>query len=254
MEQMTDINEILKALNTKYVDRLVDAKCSVCGATTKAMQGETEILCECCTEQKKELKERLKKIDYIIPLGYRDMSFENFINRSDVKNLDEAVKIAKRFVYSNSGFYLHGSSGQGKTHLLIATLRECILQGKSVKLLKYSSELKNYKDRGIKKEDFFEEYSGTEFLFIDDFGSIGSKDDAIDILFGILQRRIENKKGKKVFITANMPLKDIEDDRVKSRIVGMCTDYQQHENEIDVVTVRNIVELGGKDIRLNGLI
>ena len=73
------------------------------------------------------------------------MSFDscdkNRIN--DVKNIDIALNAAKRFVEDDTGVYLYGAAGQGKTHLLVSALRDCVMQGKSVKLLRYSSELKN---------------------------------------------------------------------------------------------------------------
>ena len=105
----------------------------------------------------------------------------DFKNRN-VKNLDIAFETAKRFVWDNTGVYLYGIAGQGKTHLLIAALRDCILHDKNVKLLRYSMELKNYRDLNLKKEDFFKEYSNCDYLFVDDFGSVGTKDDALDIL------------------------------------------------------------------------
>lgn len=252
MEQKEDYTVIVERIKKRYVDDLVDGKCELCGASIKVMVGEKEILCTSCQEQKDMHKRRLKYLDYLLPLGYRKMSFDNFVKRSSVKNIDVALNVAKRFVSDDTGVYLYGAAGQGKTHLLISALRDCVMSGKSVRLLRYSSELKNYKERGIKKEDFFEEYSNCECLFIDDFGSVGSKDDAIDILYGILQRRIENNKGKKIFITANISVSQIEDDRVKSRVVGMCTGYMCHDNGVDTDKYVNVIELNGKDIRLEG--
>lgn len=248
-----NLQTVLDRIQKNILSKLVDGKCKKCGKDIKVMIDEPDDnLCEECFDTQLEYKKRILKLDYILPLGYKNMSFENFVIRPSVKNIDVALKIAKRFVQDNTGVYLYGAAGQGKTHLLIAALRECVLQGKSVKLLRYSSELKNYKDRGLKKEDFFEEYSNCECLFVDDFGSVGSKDDAIDILYGILQRRIEKKRGKKIFITANVALSQIEDDRVKSRVVGMCTGYMCHDNDVDVEKYVNIIELNGKDIRLEG--
>lgn len=254
MEDKETLDEMIARINKKYQDKLIDGKCELCGASVKYMQGEKEILCNSCQEQKEAHKRRLKYLDYLLPLGYKNMSFDNFDNTriKDVKNIELAFKAAKRFVNDDTGVYLYGMSGQGKTHLLVAALKDCVLNGKSVKFLRYSSELKNYKDRGLKKEDFFDEYSKCECLFIDDFGSVGSKDDAIDILYGILQKRIENKVGKKIFVTANISVGQIEDDRVKSRVVGMCTGYMCHDNGVDVDKYVNIIELQGKDIRLEG--
>lgn len=249
-----ELTETIQRIKTKYIDTLVDGKCCLCGMSTKYMPGEKEILCSSCQEEKEAHKRRLKYLDYLLPLGYKEMSFDNFKKeRVDVvKNMDIALNAAKRFVSDDTGVYLYGAAGQGKTHLLISALRDCVLQGKSVKLLRYSSELKNYKEKGLKKEDFFEEYYKCECLFIDDFGSVGSKDDAIDILYGILQKRIENNVGKKIFVTANISVSQIDDDRVKSRVVGMCTGYMNHDNGVDTDKYVNIIELKGKDIRLEG--
>jgi DNA replication protein DnaC len=240
----------------RILSKFVDGKCSRCGKKIKYILDGSQPVCEDCKKKEEEQKRRLARIDYIIPLGYREMSFESFdLKNRNVKNLDKAFAAAQRFVIDNAGVYLWGCAGQGKTHLLIAALRECILQGKYVKLLRYSTELKNYKEQGLRKEDFFKEYSTCDYLFIDDFGSVGTKDDAIDILYGILQRRIENKKGKKIFITANMPIAQIGDDRVKSRIVGMCIDYKCHDSsDTDTEKYSNIIELQGDDIRLTGRI
>lgn len=246
------LESIVERINKKYKDKLVDGKCDLCGANVKIMVGESEILCKRCQEQKEAYKQRLNRLDYLLPLGYKDMSFDNFVARPTVANIDVALKAAKRFSCDNTGVYLYGAAGQGKTHLLVAALRDCVITGKSVKFLRYSSELKNYKERGLKKEDFFDEYSKCECLFIDDFGSVGSKDDAIDILYGILQKRIENKVGKRVFITANVSVSNIKDDRVASRLVGMCTGYMCHDNGVDTDKYVNIIELKGKDIRLEG--
>ena len=249
-----ELTEVMQRIKNKYIDTLVDGKCELCGARVKYMPGEKEILCNSCQEQKETHKRRLKYLDYLLPLGYKDMSFSSFDkNRiNDVKNIDIALNAAKRFVEDDTGVYLYGAAGQGKTHLLVSALRDCVMQGKSVKLLRYSSELKNYKEKGLKKEDFFDEYSKCDCLFIDDFGSVGSKDDAIDILYGILQKRIENKVGKKIFVTANISVSQIADDRVKSRLIGMCTGYMCHDNGVDTDKYINVIELKGKDIRLEG--
>lgn len=247
-----DLQTVLDRIQRNILSKLIDGKCKKCGKEIKVMADEPDELCENCFKEKERYKEQICKLDYILPLGYKNMSFENFVVRSSVRNIDIAYKIARQFASDNTGVYLYGAAGQGKTHLLIAALRECVLKGKTVKLLRYSSELKNYKERGLKKEDFFEEYSNCECLFVDDFGSVGSKDDAIDILYGILQRRIEKKRGKKIFITANISVAQIEDDRVKSRIVGMCTGYMYRDNDIDVDKYVNIIELNGVDIRLEG--
>lgn len=247
-----ETQETIERVAKRILEKLVDGNCKKCGKKIKYIPNESDELCEECSKREAELKLRLARIDYIIPLGYREMRFDNFILRRDVKNLHAAFEAAKRFVIDNTGVYLWGDAGQGKTHLLIAALRECILQGKYTKLLRYSTELRNYKEQGLKKEDFFKEYSACDYLFIDDFGSVGTKDDAIDILYGILQRRIENKKGKKVFITANIPIMQIGDDRVSSRISGMCVGYRCHDNEVDTEKYTNVIELRGEDIRKTG--
>lgn len=249
-----ETQETIERVAKRILEKLVDGFCKKCGKKIKYIPNESDQLCEECSKQEAELKLRLARIDYIIPLGYKEMTFANFkLENRNVKNLDIALEAAKRFVVDDTGVYLWGAAGQGKTHLLIAALRECILQGRYVKLLRYSTELKNYKEQGLRKEDFFKEYSVCDYLFIDDFGSVGTKDDAIDILYGILQRRIENGKGKKVFITANMPIMQIGDDRVKSRISGMCIGYKcHHSSDTDTERYTNIIELKGDDIRLTG--
>lgn len=249
-------NQILQQTMKRIIDKFVDGKCKKCNKDIKYIPNEDDEICEDCRQEEESYKKRLARIEYIIPLGYRHMTFDNFsLKNRNVKNLDIAFETAKRFVWDNTGVYLYGIAGQGKTHLLIAALRDCILHDKNVKLLRYSMELKNYRDLNLKKEDFFKEYSNCDYLFVDDFGSVGTKDDALDILYGILQRRIENGKGKKVFITANIPIMQIGDDRVKSRISGMCIGYKcHHSSDTDTEMYVNIIELKGDDIRLTGMV
>jgi len=251
-EQSKTLSETLIDINAKYSAFLIDGKCSICGAKIKVHKNfiNEKNTCEKCDRDIIEKQERIKRIEFNIPLGYRHMTFDNYRVDKMTKNSDVAFSIARNYLVRNEGVYLYGAPGQDKTHLMIASMQMCILSGKNCRLLNYSNELRNYKNRGWTKEDIFEKYANCKYLFIDDIGATGTKDDTVDILYGILQRRIEILKTKKVFITANIPLADIGDDRVISRIIGMCTSYGSREDGIEKEV--NIVEIGGKDKRLEG--
>ena len=56
-------------------------------------------------------------------------------------------------------------------------------------------------------------------------------------------------------MTANIPIMQIGDDRVKSRISGMCIGYKcHHSSDTDTEMYVNIIELKGDDIRLTGMV
>lgn len=248
---MEELKNLLSSLDSEVKKQSLYGNCCKCGKTIVFLQGHRNI-CPECEKAEKTKNMWLERINYIIPAGYRHMSFSNLI-KTDVVNLDKAIQVCKSFVYDDTGVYIWGNSGIGKTHLLIATMRECIMHSKSCAFMRYSLELKNYKDFKYDRDFFYDKFSKCEYLFIDDFGSVGTRDDGNDVLFGILQRRIENKKGKKIFVTSNIPLTSISDDRVKSRISGMCVGYKVHsESDTDTEKYINIVELKGKDMRLSG--
>lgn len=250
LNKETTAEEAIERLKKSIFGDTTVVKCAGCGAEIRCIANlkDKKLYCGTCEQKEKDRAYRQQRLDFVLPAGYRNMTFESFRLKQGNKNLEIAFNEAKNFFSSPYGMYLYGKSGQGKTHLLISAFRNCVMAGGNAKLLRYSSEIATYTQMSAKystKTNIISEYSWCKYLFIDDFCSVGKSEDAADMLYWILQNRIENGLGKKIFITSNLAVNDIRDERIKSRIVGMCSDKNKKVN---------IIELKGKDMRLEGYI
>ena len=100
-----ELTEVMQRIKNKYIDTLVDGKCELCGARVKYMPGEKEILCNSCQEQKETHKRRLKYLDYLLPLGYKDMSFSSFAILHPIHRLHFLLSKNKHFLRFDSNWH-----------------------------------------------------------------------------------------------------------------------------------------------------
>ncbi|GAG22716.1 unnamed protein product [marine sediment metagenome] len=166
-------------------------------------------------------------------------TFDNFIVDDSNKAVFEQTQ---RFLHkdNNQGLYLWGKSGRGKTHLCMATIKAARLHGHCEfgnmpeVLLEIRASYNLQSD--FSELEIIEKYANCDYLFIDDIKD--PKEHCTDILYKILNIREREQRGK-VFITSNHHIKEISkvDDRISSRIVGLCGRD-------------NILELKGKDWRV----
>ena len=179
-------------------------------------------------EKKQEAKRRQEK--EIKRLGgiraYEDFTAEKYTNKAILKALEN---------YPSENYYLWGKAGSGKTHAAVAVLRE-----QPFAIVKRMSEI----SREIRisetedEEEIIERYSTVPML-LDDLGSEKATEFLQNMLFEIMDRRWQSKKGG-LIITANMSidkLGTIIGDRTASRIAGL-------------VGSKNAIELSGQDWRL----
>ena len=167
------------------------------------------------------------------------------------------------FAKTNSGLFVFGPRGVGKTHLMAALMKEEILNvvpptawdgmyGKdAVSYLKpvlanyplfisvpeLLLEIKNTFNRheGEDESAIIDRYSLAKTLFLDDLGAEKASSWALQTLYVIIDRRYGDLK--KTVISSNFTLDQIADkldDRISSRIAGMC----------------KIVKIEGKDRRI----
>ena len=142
----------------------------------------------------------------------------------------------------HKGFYFFGTVGTGKTYNLYAILRlfraswpidetsfwnvPCIL-----------AKFKAMYDKHDEGEEAITNYLETKgVLFLDDLGGEKQTEWSVDIIYRLLNHRLENKKP--TYIASNLSLKELADkygDRVASRIAGMC----------------EVIKVDGEDKRLN---
>lgn len=173
-----------------------------------------------------------KEID-IIALGglraYEDFTAEKYTNKAVLNAL-------KNFPQEN--YFLWGKAGVGKTHAAVAVLRK-VPNARVVRICQISREIRSC-DSPEEEDDIISKYAEGIFL-IDDLGSEKATEFLQNMLFEIIDRRWQNKKGG-LIITSNMSIEKlggIIGDRTASRIAGL-------------VGAKNTLELDGKDYRLGG--
>ncbi len=140
--------------------------------------------------------------------------------------------------------FLHGRSGVGKSHqAAVMMFLYCVEHAKTTRaawanvpdLLLDIRQTFNNKPGEQTEWDLVKYYSEVNFLCLDDLGVEKSSDFAMQTLYLIINRRYENMRT--TVITSNLSLSaladKLEDDRLTSRILGMC----------------QVVELTGKDRR-----
>jgi len=181
-------------------------------------------------EEQKRIAERIREKE-IKRLGglraYEDFTRDNYKNKAVLKALDN---------FPQENYYLWGPAGAGKTHAAVAVLRDTIY-GQVVRMARISRWF-----RGFERTD--EESKAIKAcadmtLLIDDLGSEKMTDYLQGILFEIMDRRWQYKKGG-LLITSNVSIEklgEIVGDRTASRIAGL-------------VGTKNTIKISGKDWRL----
>lgn len=212
------------------------------------------LLCEDCkaAEQKKWIEKRhrnaMKSIG--VPSRYLNARIEDFPD--DYHHLTQ----------TRAGVYLYGSCGVGKTHLMAALVRNDVMNAKPKKSIGYNPyrgfndgptynypifgtvpELL-YKLRSTYNNNFdssentiIESYTNSETLYLDDLGTEKASEWALEKLFFIIDRRYKNEK--RILFSSNYSLSQLSnrlDDRIASRIAGMC----------------DVIEMKGPDRRIQG--
>lgn len=200
--------------------------------------------CAVCTER--EETERIRKE------GAGALSV--FLKRSDdvlkqngapsmfiKSNISDFPPQAQKYVSMKKGLYISGDRGTGKTHLAVALMREHL---KNMRMLYNGSEYRinlnmipvfisvpellleirqSYSNGGSSEKEIIDKYTVRDFLVMDDLGVEKSTDWSLQILYIIIDRRYREEK--RTIITSNLSLDDLADkldDRIASRIAGMC--------------------------------
>ena len=142
---------------------------------------------------------------------------------------------------SSEGIFLGGSRGVGKTHLAVALMREMILNTQirnhsgtfridlqKMPLFISVPELlleirETYGDNALSEKAVIDKYSWVDVLIVDDLGAEKTSDWVLQTLYTIMDRRYREEL--RTIITSNLSIEEIRDkldDRIASRIVGMC--------------------------------
>lgn len=134
------------------------------------------------------------------------------------------------YIHGTKSFYLYGSPGNGKTHLLVAAMQKAAESIHSyeyeffnmARLLKI--ERQDYETKEEAEDRLLTKLSKRRYVFLDDFSAENVSGRTAEFVYLLLDDAISSGKTR-FFITGNKSIKHISDNvsaRIASRIVGLC--------------------------------
>lgn len=188
---------------------------------------------------KKQIQAQHKKSLSLLGKRYADATFENAeINDNNKKAFSIVRSYAEKYktmLDKGYGFYVYGSNGTGKTHLIACLcnyltdrLEDCIFTN----FMNIANDIKKTYNSSESSDSVIDKYSKTHFLFIDDLGKESYKKLNGDIgwldgqIFLIFNNRYNNMLP--TIISSNYPMDELStklniDSAVVDRISEMAT-------------------------------
>lgn len=152
-------------------------------------------------------------------------TIEEFLNSEKAKNLDgnlEKLLIELNKTKTEKGFYVYGEPGIGKTYIMKLLANTYAKLDKKVILVTVNKLIKKVKEtfKSLESNDynkFFDQCCDVDVLILDDIGSeIVSDWSRDELLFGLLNTRMENKK--LTFFTSNFSIPELETHYLNKKI------------------------------------
>jgi DNA replication protein DnaC len=161
--------------------------------------------------------------------GIERYSFENFVK--DEGN-EEALEAMEHFDHHAENLFLYGSCGTGKTHLGGAVLKKSAASNLSVAWLQPLYVGRTLRSKfPSEEEEIIESWVGKDVCIVDDLGVGRDLDVTLRMIYELLDKRRARKRNG-LIICSNHSLdtlaKAYKDDRIASRIAGMCRILKIH--------------------------
>lgn len=212
------------------------------------------------SELQKGNTETLEYEEFRHSIALAHCTFKNYEpqNKSQAKAKEFAIEFARN---PHTGIYIHGSVGVGKSHLAVAIYRiikdihkawfqiDNLLSmiknliskedgeyDRVLRKLKGMNEIKYFWSNGMNRPEIVS--PGYEILFVDDLGMERKTDFSMGLMAEIISNRYDARTP--MVITSNLSLDELSkvyDDRMVSRIAGMCGR-------------KNIIKIEGEDWRV----
>ena len=176
------------------------------------------------------MKEKIRAARLVeIPERFRESSFESY----RPKNRNQEWALAQMRENTGGSFYLNGSYGSGKTHLLYAQYRQMVLAGKMRCHLRTTRELVEELRRSEFDDGFISPVisaaakSDPYHLFWDDIDKLKPTEFKTEVLFDLVDSLYRQNHG--LTVTSNYSMRDlVERERLHPAIVrrldDMCTE------------------------------
>ena len=200
----------------------------------------TRNACKCDRDRKEQRKLREKQIEQdrlrqncFISKNQIKYTFENADKDTDKDIIRKAKNYVKHFEemkQDNTGLFLYGSVGSGKSYIACAIANAVISEySYSVKMRNFAQILNDLQKGGfnIDRNEYIDNLTNPTLFILDDFGIERTTEYALEQIYNIINARY--LKSRPTIITTNLNFKDIEteqDDvmlnRIYSRIIEMC--------------------------------
>jgi DNA replication protein DnaC len=190
------------------------------------------------------------RLEFPLPPRYAAWSFENFIPY--LPSLQRKVEFLRKWVNGNheTGLFLCGSVGSGKSHLQAAIFRELALKYPSVAFIRMFDFLDMCYaafDNDSTPGKVVESLNAYKYLLIDDLGTEKATEFKRERVLGLIDACYSDPT--MLIITSNCSLSDLStlDPRISSRLAEMCVVLQFNDPDYRVVLAKNrTVELAGE--------
>ena len=182
-----------------------------------------------------------------------DYTFDNFVVGSSNRLAYQACTVVAQYpAVKYNPFFIHGPSGIGKTHLLVAIAIEFAQQFKNARIIYTTSEefanllinslafQKNkHNPQPEHLQSFRQKYRNCDMLLIDDIQFIAGKEATQEEFFHTFNALYN--AGKQIILTSDRPPRDIKilEDRLKSRFEsGLIADIQTPDLELRIAILK----------------
>lgn len=194
-----------------------------------------------------EQHQQLEKSYEIAEYGY---TFDTFIvGRSNEFAYAACTAVAKSNGNTYNPLFIHGPSGLGKTHLLMAISNEIKKNRPETNVVYVTGE--NFANELIdaikmKKDtkNFHEKYRNADVLLIDDIQFIAGKESTQEEFFHTFNEL--HQEGRQIVLTSDKPPKDMKtlEDRIRTRFEwGLIADISTPDFETRMAIIRRKAEL-----------
>lgn len=183
-----------------------------------------------------ETQERQHYVKTVLPKHLMEAGVDSLYFNACLDDCSPQIK-----EYQNKSLFLYGPTGIGKTHVIIALLRQDIEDKKHATFITSLDLLRKIKTSfnqtsGQTEQQIIDYYATIPNLYLDDISAEKATDWALTILYSIID--IRYRKMLRTVFTSNIPFQELSvllGDRIVSRIIGLCGQP---------------VKLNGKDRRL----
>lgn len=218
------VKKAIAKLNLVGAVRERQAKCRKCNDDEWIVEDGSARQCEC--RVRGILESRLNQL-FSEFATFRGADLQNMEPRNDIQLKVQKVMLS----HPEIGYWLEGESGAGKTHLLVAHFRECLIRGETSLWIGTEHEMKALTDRcRLSRKSLWWEGSvypweslNKHRLFLDDLGSVSVNDDYLADIYDVVDTHY--RRNWPMSVTTNVSerrLIDIYGGRLTRRLLERC--------------------------------